>query len=159
MNTPGRHPRPRRTAAPRRRAMRLRRESGAVAVEFALILPVLVLLVVGAIEFGRVYSQFQVFQGAAREGARCAAVQDGEAATGLPVCDVQDRIEVASGSYTPELSTLSIAVDGGNGTPYVCSGRTGQNVHVSWSQPLSIDIPFWRSTTITPTIEGVFRCE
>lgn len=130
-----------------------------MAVEFALIFPVLVLLVVGAIEFGRVFSQYQVFQGAAREGARCAAVQDGETAVGMPVCDVRARIVSASGSYTPDLSTFAVTVDGGNGTPYACSGRSGQNVHVSWSQPLQIDVPFWRSTTITATIEGVFRCE
>jgi Flp pilus assembly protein TadG len=134
-------------------------ERGAVAVEFALILPVLVLLVFGAIEFGRVLSQYQVFQGAAREGARCAAVQDGEAAVGLPVCDVRERIESATGSYTASLSTLSVEVDDGNGSPYVCSGRRGENVHVSWTQPLDVTIPFWRDTTITTTIEGVFRCE
>jgi hypothetical protein len=86
-------------------------------------------------------------------------VQDGEAATGMPVCDIRDRIQSASASYTPDLSALAVTVDGGNGAPYVCSGRGGQNVHVSWSQPLQIDIPFWRSGTITTTIEGVFRCE
>jgi len=39
----------------------------------------------------------------------------------------------------------------------VCSARSGQNVHVSWSQPLHVDAPFWRSATITTTIEGVFQ--
>ena len=40
-------------------------DRGAVAVEFALILPVLLLIVVGTIEFGRVYSQVQVYNGSA----------------------------------------------------------------------------------------------
>lgn len=134
------------------------REDGAVAVEFALILPLLILLVVGAIEYGRVFSQYQVFQGAAREGARCAAVQDAEAAMGLPVCDIEERITTAAGPYAPALPAI-VTVEGGNGLPYACSGRNGRNVTVSWEQPLEIDIPFWRSTTITTTIEGVFRCE
>jgi Flp pilus assembly protein TadG len=145
--------------AGKKRAGRLRRERGAVAVEFALILPVLVLFVVGAIEFGRAFSQYQVFQGAAREGARCAAVQAGELDLGLPVCDIEDRIESASGAYTPDLSTLSVSVNGNSGAPYACSGNGGRDVTVTWSQPLEIDIPFWRTTTITSTIEGVFRCE
>ena len=53
---------------------RLRRERGAVAVEFALIMPVLFLILFGTLEFGRAWSQVQVFNGAAREGARCSAV-------------------------------------------------------------------------------------
>jgi Flp pilus assembly protein TadG len=137
---------------------RAREERGAVAVEFALVLPVLILLVVGAIEFGKVLSQYQVFQGAAREGARCAAVQEAEAVTGLPVCDVQERITAAAGPYTPDLPA-TVTVEGGNGAPYACSDRAGRNVSVSWQQPLEIDIPFWGATTITATIEGVFRCE
>ena len=45
---------------------RISREEGVAAVEFALILPVLALMLFGILEFGRVWSQYQVFQGAAR---------------------------------------------------------------------------------------------
>ncbi|WP_026556464.1 TadE/TadG family type IV pilus assembly protein [Arthrobacter sp. 35W] len=49
-------------------------ERGAAAVEFALLLPVLLLLVIGIMEFGRAYNiQISASQ-AAREGARYAAV-------------------------------------------------------------------------------------
>ena len=68
---------------------RISREEGVAAVEFALILPVLALLLFGVLEFGRVWSQYQVYQGAAREGARCAAVQ----ATGFSDCDIQTSIK------------------------------------------------------------------
>ena len=64
-------------------------DRGAVAVEFALILPVLLLIVVGTIEFGRVYSQVQVYNGSAREGARCAAVMAQSFATCRSLGDVQ----------------------------------------------------------------------
>ncbi len=132
----------------------LRQQRGAVAVEFALIMPVLLLILVGTLEFGRVWSQMQVFQGAAREGARCAAVK----AAGFSSCDIQERINSSAGAYTPETSaTVTI---NGNPAPGGCTTLTrGQDVKVSWVQPLSLDIPFWDNVTIHATIAGVFRCE
>ncbi len=141
---------------------RLRRRAagdrGAVAVEFALILPVLLLIVVGTIEFGRVYSQVQVYNGAAREGARCAAVM----ATVLRHVPIARRTS-SSASTTPRTRTLDppaavIATGGVAGTG--CTDTTiGQTVSVSWNQPLRLDIPFWGHVTVTPTIKASFRCE
>lgn len=137
---------------------RVRDQRGAVAVEFALILPVLLLILFGTIEFGRVWSQYQVFQGAAREGARCAAV------AASSNCVIQDHINGASGAYTPA-TTASVRV--GTGTIVAatdssagCTDATkGQDVRVYWSQPLAVDIPFWSNVTIITTIDGLFRCE
>ena len=135
----------------------LRREDGVAAVEFALIFSVLAMLLFGVIEFGRVYSQWQVFQGAAREGARCAAVQAGEAAVGLPVCDVQTAVTSAAGAYTPSMTNFAVSVSGGGS---VCTADTiGQEVTVSWDQPFDINIPFWSDVQVTGTMEGTFRCE
>jgi endo-1,4-beta-mannosidase len=50
------------------------REKGQTLVEFALLLPILLLLIFGAIEFGRVFHAYHVITSAAREGARAAAV-------------------------------------------------------------------------------------
>jgi hypothetical protein len=47
-------------------------EDGAVAVEFAIILPVLLLLVFGIIDFGHAYYMKHVLQNSCREGARYA---------------------------------------------------------------------------------------
>ena len=49
-------------------------EKGASAVEFAIILPILVLLVFGIIQFGLVFNKYIAITHAAREGARLAAV-------------------------------------------------------------------------------------
>jgi Flp pilus assembly protein TadG len=126
---------------------RLRSERGVIAVEFALILPVLLLIVVGTIEFGRVYSQFQVFNGAAREGARCAAVKS----TPFSDCVVQDRINSAATPYKPA-ANASVSK--------VCTDSTvGDPVRVFWTQPFDLDIPFWGDVTISRTIEATFRCE
>jgi len=51
-----------------------KREKGQNLVEFALILPVFLLLVVGMAEFGRGWMTRNILTGAAREGARVAAV-------------------------------------------------------------------------------------
>lgn len=130
-----------------------RTDRGAVAVEFALILPVLLLIVVGTIEFGRVYSQVQVYNGAAREGARCAAVMASEVADCNTLTEVQTRINDASDPYAnPPAATITPT--GG------CTDNTiGQDVTVSWNQPVTLSIPFWDDVSFTTTIEATFRCE
>lgn len=60
----------------RRRAV----ESGAVAVEFALLLPVLMLLIFGLIDFGRALNAQITLSQAARDGARLAAMGRPDAA-------------------------------------------------------------------------------
>ena len=50
---------------------------GAVAVEFALIFILLVLLLLAAVEFGRAWYTVNVLSSAAREGARVGAMQGG----------------------------------------------------------------------------------
>ena len=51
-------------------------DRGAVAVEFALLLPVLLLIVFGIIDFGRMLNAQITLTQAAREGARLAALGD-----------------------------------------------------------------------------------
>lgn len=58
---------------------RLRRDDGAVAVEFAIIMPLLLLIVFGLIQYGLYFWSMQGGSSAAREAARRAAV--GEPAT------------------------------------------------------------------------------
>ena len=131
-------------------------ERGAVAVEFALILPILLLIVVGTIEFGRVYSQWQVYNGAAREGARCAAVMASTFGECTTLADVQMRIDDASDPYAdPPAATITTG-----GVASGCTNATvGQDVTVSWDQPLKLSIPFWKDVEFTTTVEATFRCE
>ena len=49
-------------------------EKGTSAVEFAIILPILVMLVFGIIQFGLVFNKYIAITHAAREGVRLAAV-------------------------------------------------------------------------------------
>ncbi|MCT1433984.1 pilus assembly protein, partial [Dietzia maris] len=51
------------------------RDRGAAAVEFALVLPILLLLVLGILEFGRAYHVQTILSNAARDGVRVMALQ------------------------------------------------------------------------------------
>src|SRR4029453_16615796 len=53
---------------------RLRREDGAAAVEFALIVGVLAMLIFGMLQYGLAFFQLQNLRAATREGARAGAV-------------------------------------------------------------------------------------
>src|SRR2546422_11422082 len=54
---------------------RLHGEDGAAAVEFAIVVAVLVIFIFGIIEFGMAFWQVQNLRAATREGARVAAVR------------------------------------------------------------------------------------
>ena len=113
-------------------------------MEFALVGSLLFLLLLGIIEFGRTYSQYEVMQGAAREGARRAAV-------GATLTQVQQSVTQAADPYT---LTNSPSMD------RTCTpDTTGQPVTVSWTQTFQVSIPFLPPATINRTIKGVFRCE
>jgi Flp pilus assembly protein TadG len=132
---------------------RISREEGVAAVEFAIILPVLALILFGVLEFGRVWSEYQLFQGAAREGARCAAVK------ATSDCDIQTEIDRAAEPFKPA-EDATVELVGGGSAPTGCTvNDQGNDVQVSWVQPLEINIPFWKDMTVTPTIKAVFRCE
>jgi Flp pilus assembly protein TadG len=60
-------------------------ESGAELIEVALTLPLLMLVVLGIIEFGFVFQQYEVVTNAAREGARVAVL-------GYSTPDTQARV-------------------------------------------------------------------
>lgn len=77
-----------------RRARRSRRDGfgrdGSAAVEFALILPVLLLFLFGIVQFGFLFSVYNTMVHAAREGARGMAVEQLTAAEGEAL--VQTRL-------------------------------------------------------------------
>ena len=52
------------------------KEDGQALVEFALIMPFLLLFLVGIIEFGRAWNEHEVLTDATREGARKAAIDN-----------------------------------------------------------------------------------
>ena len=131
---------------------RFPREDGAAAVEFALVMAILVLLLFGILEFGRVEAHIEIFEGAAREGARRAAV-------GESYDDIVQAVRAHADPYDPD-DPISVAVEGTTDTTCGESELTvGRQVSVSWTQTFDITIPLWDNVTIDREIRGVFRCE
>jgi Flp pilus assembly protein TadG len=127
-------------------------ERGAAAVELAVILPLLLLILFGIMEFGRAYNVQVSLTQAAREGARYAAVhyQDG----GLDVAGTA----LAS---APALDGLGVTV-----SDNASSCAPGSNVEVTTSVSLPsmtgfLDAGFFGGPGIFPlnmTGVGVMRC-
>ena len=70
---------------------RLRCQKGVAAVEFAIILPVLLLIIFGIIEFGLLLYDKQVITNASREGARVGIVVGATKVSDADILDVMDR--------------------------------------------------------------------
>lgn len=84
---------------------RTRSERGAALIEMALTLPLLLLVTMGAVEFGRAYQYWQVLTNAAREGARIAVLP------GVNDDAVKDRVTTymtAGRLNTPDAATITV---------------------------------------------------
>lgn len=87
--------------------------AGQSLLEFAIVVPVLLGLVIGIFEFGRAWNVRQVLTNAAREGAR-------EAVIGTPQSEVEDIIEsrLSDANLDPALATITIeGINDGAGQP------------------------------------------
>jgi Flp pilus assembly protein TadG len=161
---------------------RLRREDGAAAVEFALIVGVLVMLLFGMLQFGLAFFELQNLRAAVREGARAGAV-------GATTDQVKQRVQDASLNSIPKASSAlrveytndasvgspTWSAPGGTATACPASTATGvtANAAVRARIVLSdaglpprlqdifvVDIPLLPPISLTnATIEGQFRCE
>ena len=123
---------------------RLRSERGAAAVEFALILPILVMLVFGITEFGRAFQVQATLASAAREGARVMALQNDPVAA-------RTAVRSASTSLGSVLTDAQIAV-----TPTTCSAAGATvTVTISYQQDFLTGV-FGAGVDLTG--RGVMRC-
>lgn len=92
--------------------MRSKGEKGAVAVEFALVLPLLVMLLVGMLEFGLVFWRQEMMTNATREAARAGIV----AGTPRPTqAEIQAILEsnLSLAGIDPAATTITITGVGG----------------------------------------------
>jgi Flp pilus assembly protein TadG len=81
-------------------------DRGQALVEFALVLPVLLILLLGIIDFARAWNVYQVLTDAGREGAREAVV-----ANGLDVPAIQGIVIAAAGRAGIGLTNSDVTVD------------------------------------------------
>lgn len=98
-----------------------RSDRGAAAVEFALVLPFLLLLICGVVDFGRAYNAQITVTHAARESVRALALQkDHEAAAkrAAPLLDVT-IVDLQACPNEAGLATLTVVADFGFITPLI----------------------------------------
>ena len=119
-------------------------DRGAVMVELALILPILVMLLVGIIEFGRAYSAQVSIQGAAREGARSLALKESSGA-------VDSAVQGAAGSA--QVTSVTKAA-----CPAVVSGATTAYATVTVNATFTFSIPFVSLGTKNMSATARMRC-
>jgi hypothetical protein len=140
--------------------MRLRRQDGASAVEFALIAPVLFMLVFGIIGFGLAFLQVQSIRAAVREGGRTAA-------TGASASSTQQTVLDASVGYLPSSmkSNILVSPTGSGVTPPCNPQNIGDDVMVSFDTGnlpgggVIVHIPMIPDIVLHPVISASFRCE
>ena len=163
---------------------RLRPEDGAAAVEFALIVGVLAMLIFGMLQFGLTFFELQSLRAATREGGRLGAVEATPNA-------IRSRVETASnGAVRPGEASNTSFVKVSYSDSGTFSGSPGSEPNLTGStQPacaspaavttdaavrvqmflasapthlqnlFTLNIPLLPTITMRPTIDAQFRCE
>ncbi|UKA53165.1 pilus assembly protein [Arthrobacter sp. FW305-BF8] len=122
-------------------------ERGAAAVEFAILLPLLVMLVMGIIEFGRAYNAQISLTSAARESVRVMAISNNPASAKTAAVN-------AAVSLRPALRPTDVAITTNGPSAGLCvTGATATvTLNYSLSTMTGIAGPF------TLTAKGVMQC-
>jgi len=167
-----------------RAARRRKRESGQALVEFALILPLFLMIVVGIIQFGVGLNFWLDLQRIGNQGARWAAVNCGQSASnpGGDPCIAKDgtvdivealRQQVLSPGNDPEVEVCWVEANGAMGRPragdpvrvklkteYVFVGITGfLNDSAGLSMDLHADATMrLEQAPTSPALDGVAVC-
>jgi len=116
------------------------RDGGAAVVEMAIILPLLLLLILGLVEFARGYNTRVTLTHASREGVRELAI------SGDPV------------SATAATKTAATPLDPDQVSVSTTSCDPGEPTSLTASYPFSYTILFFGSGTITLETTAVMRC-
>lgn len=113
------------------------RQSGVAAVEFAIVLPLLALLMLATAEFGRLLYQYNAVAKSARDGARFAAKQSLNAAEIVDLDQIQPFHPFSVRRETQNLVVYGNTL--GSGTP-VLPGFVISDVSVTSPEPLHVQV-------------------
>lgn len=111
-------------------------KKGQSMVETALVLPIILLLLLGMVEFSRIFGSYLLAAHASREGARLAAVGRTDAEV---IANVSGKVNILS------VDNLQVTV-----TPEEDDRRTGDDVRVSVSYQVDIFTPIISSIIPDP---------
>ena len=111
------------------RRIHVRQERGQSVAEFALVLPLLMLVLLGIVQFGMVFKQYITLTDAVREGARKAAVARHRSDR---VSHVQSAVVTAGGDLGATFTTGNVNV--------TSTWNHGEDVVVRATSPFNINI-------------------
>lgn len=94
------------------------RRRGVALLEFALVLPILMLLILGIVEFAWFTKNQQTVSNAAREGARIASLD-------RPTSEIRARVTNSAAPIT--ISSIALQYSTDSGSTYTNLGDTAQN--------------------------------
>lgn len=150
-----------------------RGESGASAVEFALVASLLFMIIFGIIQFGISYNRYQGLHASAREAARLGSLPDttrldmeNRVKNSVSIVNTANIAKTCSGALAVEKGCINVSRVSGASTAVLtadtdkpCSGSTSDRVIVEVRYRMRIDVLF--VATFTPTVTGVgdFVCE
>ncbi len=120
-------------------------QRGAIALEFALVLPLLVLLVFGIYEFGRGYNAKITLTHAAREGVRNYVVNFQDA-------NAEANAEAVSVAAAPNLTVVANISD-------TCSTVPGDTADMTVTSSITYTIPLFGGGTWNLSETATMRCE
>jgi hypothetical protein len=107
---------------------RLRQERGAELIEFALVFPLLLMVVLAMVDFGFMFQRMEVVTNAAREGARLAVLP------GYDQTDVEERVEsYLEAGGVAALSNTQVFVDMDHPIPAAAGPMAGKRVEVVYN--------------------------
>ncbi len=130
------------------------RSAGTATVELALVVPLLLLLLMGIIEFGLLFEDFMLLKNAAREGARTGA-------TGNSTTAIADRVENAAAQLATEDLTITqeySVYDEGSWTWYTLgdiSGDEGTINDAPAGSPIRVEVSYPHPLVATGILPGL----
>jgi Flp pilus assembly protein TadG len=124
-----------------------RTERGATAVEFALIVPLLIVLVLGIVEFGHAFQVQGTLSAAAREGVRLMALQNDPTAA-------RAAVRNAATSLKPGITDAQIVISPAS-CPVLNGGSTSVRLTITYPMPY---LTGFFGTGLSLTGTGVMRC-
>lgn len=140
-----------------------RRQQGVAAVEMALLLPFMLLIFAGIVEFGRAFWYYDALAKATRDGARAMSLQPKETIQSVGIGAAQTIVVNAANAagISPALTSAEVSItclDATFNTVACSDGTAPENIRVSISG-YTIDIgawiPFFVNAGTTTTYDGV----
>ena len=133
-----------------------RRERGAAAVEMALVMPLLLAMIIGIIDFSRIFNAELQLSQAAREGAKIAALGS---PGGFAPADVYARTNAALSNPAFQGNTSTATVNVVNSAGVVLAAKAVCTDSLNLGQ-VTVTIPYqkiwWGPSTLTQ--KAVMRC-